>query len=103
VALAEERDRAYRLADREIPHSGKPKQLIEKFGISSGRIVNAVKSALSQHPVSARQTKSLCAGRGKRRFVLHVSSENREPFVMDLVKIPDPFLHDSRIESGFTR
>jgi transketolase len=45
-ALAEERVRAYKLAVREIPHSGKPKELIEKFGISSGHIVNAVKSAL---------------------------------------------------------
>jgi hypothetical protein len=46
VALAEERVRAYKLAVREIPPSGKLKQLIEKFGISSGHIVNAVKSAL---------------------------------------------------------
>jgi transketolase len=45
-ALAEARVRAYKLAVREIPHSGKPEQLIEKFGISSGHIVNAVKSAL---------------------------------------------------------
>ena len=46
-ALAEERVRAYKLAVREIPHSGKPKELIEKFGISSGHIVNAVKSAIA--------------------------------------------------------
>jgi transketolase len=45
-ALAEERVRAYKLAVREIPHSGKPKELIEKFGISAGHIVKAVKSAL---------------------------------------------------------
>jgi transketolase len=45
-ALAEERVRAYKLAVREIPHSGKTKELIEKFGISSGHIVAAVKSAL---------------------------------------------------------
>jgi transketolase len=45
-ALAEARVLAYKLAVREIPHSGKPEQLIEKFGISSGHIVNAVKSAL---------------------------------------------------------
>jgi transketolase len=45
-ALAEERVRAYKLAVREIAHSGKPKELIEKFGISSGHIVEAVKSAL---------------------------------------------------------
>ena len=46
-ALAEERVRAYKLAVREIPHSGKPKELIEKFGISAGHIVNTVKCALS--------------------------------------------------------
>ena len=45
-ALAEERVQAYKLAVREIAHSGKPKELIEKFGISSGHIVEAVKSAL---------------------------------------------------------
>ena len=45
-ALAEERVRAYKLAVREIPHSGKPEELIEKFGISSGHIVTTVKAAL---------------------------------------------------------
>ncbi len=45
-ALAEERVRAYKLAVREIPHSGKPEELIEKFGISSGHIVSAVQAAL---------------------------------------------------------
>jgi transketolase len=45
-ALADERVRAYKLAVREIPHSGKPEELIEKFGISSGHIVSAVKAAL---------------------------------------------------------
>ena len=45
-ALADERVRAYKLAIREIPHSGKPEELIEKFGISSGHIVSAVKAAL---------------------------------------------------------
>jgi transketolase len=50
-ALAEERVQAYKLAVREIPHSGKPAELIEKFGISSGHIVNAVRAALD----SARQ------------------------------------------------
>lgn len=46
-ALAEERVRAYKLAVREIPHSGKPEELIEKYGISAGHIVNAVKTALA--------------------------------------------------------
>ncbi|MGH9325563.1 MAG: transketolase [Terriglobia bacterium] len=45
-ALAEESVRVYKLAVREIPHSGKGKELIEKFGISSSHIINAVKSAL---------------------------------------------------------
>jgi len=35
------------LAVREIAHSGKAAELIEKYGISSGHIVNAVKSALA--------------------------------------------------------
>ena len=45
-ALAGERVQAYKLAVRDIPHSGKPKELIEKFGISAGHIVTTVKSAL---------------------------------------------------------
>ncbi len=45
-ALAEERVQVHKLAVREIAHSGKAAELIEKFGISSGHIVNAVKSAL---------------------------------------------------------
>ena len=46
-ALAEERVQAHKLAVREIAHSGKAAELIEKYGISSGHIVNAVKSALA--------------------------------------------------------
>jgi transketolase len=49
-ALAEESVRVYKLAVREIAHSGKAKELIEKFGISSGHIVNAVRSALRVTP-----------------------------------------------------
>ena len=45
-ALAGERIQAYKLAVRDIPHSGQPKELIEKFGISAARIVTTVKSAL---------------------------------------------------------
>ena len=45
-ALAEERVQVHKLAVREIAHSGKAAELIEKFGISSGHIVRAVKSAL---------------------------------------------------------
>jgi len=46
-ALAEERVQVHKLAVREIAHSGKAAELIEKYGISSGHIVNAVKSALA--------------------------------------------------------
>jgi transaldolase len=52
-ALAEEPVRVHKLAVREIAHSGKSKELIEKFGISSGHIVNAVKSALAVGPRDA--------------------------------------------------
>ncbi len=52
-ALAQERVRAYKLAVREIAHSGKAKELIEKFGISSGHIVNTVKSALQERAATA--------------------------------------------------
>ena len=45
-SLAEEKIRAYKLAVRVIPHSGKAEELIEKFGISSGHIGSAVRSAL---------------------------------------------------------
>jgi transketolase len=34
-----------RLAVREIPRSGEPDELVDKFGISARHIVNAVKSA----------------------------------------------------------
>jgi transketolase len=33
-----------RLAVREIPRSGKPEELLERFGISASHIVEAVKS-----------------------------------------------------------
>jgi transaldolase len=49
-ALAEERVEVHKLAVRQIAHSGKSAELIEKFGISSGHIVNAVKSALLSAP-----------------------------------------------------
>src|SRR5665213_334530 len=53
-ALAQESVRAYKLAVKEIAHSGTAKELIEKFGISSGHIVNAVKSALQEVVATAR-------------------------------------------------
>ncbi len=46
-ALAEERIQACKLAIKEIPHSGKPKELIDKFGISARHIIEAVKQAIA--------------------------------------------------------
>jgi transketolase len=67
-ALAEESVRVYKLAVRKIAHSGKAKELIEKFGISSGHIVNAVKSALRFTPRNVlsvpRSTRSMNRGLG---------------------------------------
>jgi transketolase len=46
-ALAGERIRGYKLAVREIPRSGKPKELLEKFGIDTSWIVAAVQTAVA--------------------------------------------------------
>ncbi len=46
-ALARERIRGYKLAVREIPRSGKPRELMEKFGIDFQRIVATVQAALA--------------------------------------------------------
>ena len=46
AALAQENAKVTKLAVRAIPHSGKPKELLEKFGISASHIVNAVHEAL---------------------------------------------------------
>jgi transketolase len=45
-ALSQENVRARKLAVREIPHSGKAAELIDKFGISARHIVDAVHDAL---------------------------------------------------------
>ncbi len=47
AALSEEGVRIWKLAVREIPHSGKPQELIDKFGISARHIVDAVKKAIA--------------------------------------------------------
>jgi transketolase len=47
AALAQENCKVSKLAVRSIAHSGKPEELLEKFGISSSHIVAAVKSAVS--------------------------------------------------------
>lgn len=46
AALSEERVRVVKLAVRDIAHSGKPKELLDKFGISAPHIAAAVKQAV---------------------------------------------------------
>jgi transketolase len=43
-AVAEANIRVHRIAVREIPRSGKPEELLERFGISASHIVDAVRS-----------------------------------------------------------
>jgi transketolase len=43
----------HRLAVREIPRSGKPEELLDRFGISAKHIVEAVRSVASSKPVGA--------------------------------------------------
>ena len=45
-ALAGERIRGYKLAVREFPRSGTPKELLEHFGIDARRIAWTVLTAL---------------------------------------------------------
>ncbi|MEO7042649.1 MAG: transketolase [Gemmatimonadaceae bacterium] len=47
AALAEERCVVHKLAVREIPHSGKPDELLDRYGISAPHIVTAVNAALA--------------------------------------------------------
>jgi transketolase len=77
-ALAQESIQAYKLAVRGIAHSGKAKELIEKFGISADHIVNAVKSALRVAPrntLSVAQSK----GVGNRTLGLVIKETNMKP------------------------
>lgn len=46
AALATERCVVHKLAVREIPHGGKPNELLDRYGISTRHIVAAVKAAL---------------------------------------------------------
>ncbi len=48
AALAGERINARKLAVREIPHSGKSKELLERYGISARHIVEAVKEMVAR-------------------------------------------------------
>jgi transketolase len=54
AAVAEAGYAVTRLAVREIPRSGKPEELLERFGISASRIVEAVKKVAPGRPVGAR-------------------------------------------------
>jgi transketolase len=47
AALATEQFRGHKLGIREIPRSGKPAELLEKFGIDHRRIVSVVQSAIA--------------------------------------------------------
>jgi transketolase len=46
-AVAEAGIRVHRIAVREIPHSGKPEELLDRYGISARHIVEAVKGAIA--------------------------------------------------------
>jgi hypothetical protein len=46
AALSEERCDVRTLAIREVPRSGKPKELLDHYGISAPHIVKSVKSML---------------------------------------------------------
>lgn len=48
AALAEERVTLHKLAVREIPHSDKSSELLDRYGISAAHIVKAVRSAITQ-------------------------------------------------------
>jgi transketolase len=48
AALAGERVSLHKLAVREIPRSGKPHELMERYGISARHIVDLTKSLLHQ-------------------------------------------------------
>ena len=43
-AVSEAGIRVHRIAVREIPRSGKPEELLDRFGISAAHIVAAVKA-----------------------------------------------------------
>jgi transketolase len=47
AALAEERCVVRKLAINEVPRSGKPKELLDHYGISAPHIVDAVTSMLA--------------------------------------------------------
>jgi transketolase len=48
AALAEDRVSVHKLAVREIPHSGKPHELMDRYGISARHIANLARNLLRQ-------------------------------------------------------
>ena len=53
-AVSEAGIRVHRLAVREIPRSGKPEELLDRFGISSNHIIAAVKRIGEKSQVASR-------------------------------------------------
>jgi transketolase len=53
-AVSEAGIRVHRLAVREIPRSGKPEELLDRFGISSNHIIAAVKKVGESRKVASR-------------------------------------------------
>lgn len=54
AALAWERVAVHKLAVREIPHSGKPNELLERYGLSARRIAETVRNAITRASVATR-------------------------------------------------
>jgi len=52
-AVADAGFAVHRLAVREIPRSGKPEELLDRYGISASHIVDAVRSVTSRKPLAA--------------------------------------------------
>ncbi len=53
AAVADAGFTVHRLAVREIPRSGKPTELLDRFGISARHIVEAVRAVSAKKPVAA--------------------------------------------------
>lgn len=77
-ALAQQSVQVYKLAVREIAHSGTAKELIEKYGISAGHIVSAIKSALRLAPRNVRRL-AQSKGLGDPSVVTAIRGKARRP------------------------
>ena len=53
-AVAESDIRVHRIAVREIPRSGKPEELLDRFGLSARHIIDAVRTVAAGKALSAR-------------------------------------------------